>query len=155
MSPIVLFGIKALIATGAVAAAGHWIAAHLPSVNVHTPSAKLNAIVDTLGNACEAVVKAELNGDLLTQVIDAVVNGKAIAGPLTAALPGLKQFVLQQVGPAVQTALAEALGSDDAAEKRLTTEVLAAAHAHALATAKTIVTLGDGHKLVMPTPSAS
>jgi hypothetical protein len=155
MSPIVLFAIKALIATGAVAAAGHWIAAHLPSVNVHTPSAKLNAIIDTLGNACEQVVKAELNGDLLSQVIDAVVNGQAIAGPLSAALPGLKQLVLQQVGPAIQAALAAALGGNDAAERRLTTEVLAAAHAHALETAKTISTLADGRKLVVPTPAVS
>lgn len=152
MSPIVEFALKALIATGAVAAAGHWIASRLPPIHAHTASAKLNSIIDTIGNACEAVIKAELNGDLLTQVATAVVNGQAIAGPLAANLPDLKAAVLAQVGPAVQQALAEALGSSDAADKRLTTEVLAAAHAHATESAKIIMTLADGHKVVAPAP---
>jgi len=155
MSTILMFALKALIAVGAFAVAGRWIASHLPAVNVHTPSAKLNAIVDTLGNACEAVVKAELGSDLLTQIASAIVNGQPVAGPLAGALPGLKQQVIQQIGPAIQQALVEALGSSDAADKRVTTQVLVAARAHALESAKAITSLADGHKLVVPVANPS
>ena len=148
MSPLVVYAIKILLATGALAAAGRLIASKLPAVNVHTPSAKLNQIIDTVGNAAENVVKAELQGDLLTQVASAIANGQAIAGPLASQLPALVSAVETQIGPAIVAALGEALGSDDAAQKRLTTEILVAAHDHATESLNLKTTLASGRVLV-------
>lgn len=145
-----VFGLKLLLASGVVAGAGAWLAKKIPAVNVHTSNQRLNVALDLLGNACEAVVKAELNGPLLEQLARAAANGQSMAGPIVDELPRLRQLVLDQVGPSVQAALNALLKGDNAAELRATTELLAKARDFSLEHARFIVTLPDGHKLVAP-----
>ena len=131
MSALALLALKALLATGALAVAGRFIASKIPAVQVHTGHERFDAVANIVGNAAEKVIKAELSGPLLTDVVSSAINGQGVRVPLTNSLPALKDQVLAQVGPAVQDSLKSLLGADGAND-HVETALLVAAHDHAL-----------------------
>jgi hypothetical protein len=127
MPQLALYAIGALSAAGAFTALGHFLASRLRPANFHTGHEKLDQALDIMANAVESVLKSELNGSILDQLAMALAGGKPLAGPLLAELPRLEKLVLDNLGPALQATLNEALGQPDAAQKRVTTELRAQA----------------------------
>lgn len=146
-----------LVSCGAGFIIVKWVNAKMPVVDVHTKSALLNKILDTIGNAAESLVKSVLNGNDIDALISGFAAGESPAALMAGLLPDLLKSLNAAIGPVLSTALSELLGGDQKANDTMSQAILAVVHdivgllgVHKPAVGGQIVHLPSGHLLVVP-----
>lgn len=104
-------------AAGLGTKAAAWAMNKIPRVNIHTKSALVDKLVNTLANGAIDVAKAGLSHADLDGLLAAMASGTPIGVALGALLPGLEAATIAAAPQAAGTVLASLLGQQQAADR--------------------------------------